>query len=179
MLCNQGLTSVGPIKPICSMLGFSPCKIRSLSNSDLGAFPLPLKPLLFPNTPSFGVRLHRRRGLHHGHAGGRREAKSIGADGRIIGFAREREARQRAVGLFDLDPRNGSLGGDRQRQPVDALFLPLGLAGKRELAAGRGRNVRLSISFSSSVWPSRKRSGERRSSSSSAGMRCTCGSPFA
>ena len=52
--------------------------------------------------------------------------------------------------------------------------MPLGMPVMRKLVPS-GVTVRLSSSLASWVWPSRKRRGERRSSSCLAGMRCACG----
>ena len=43
--CNKGTTSVGPIKPIKSASGFSPCKSHCRRSSVEDLFPHPLQPL--------------------------------------------------------------------------------------------------------------------------------------
>ena len=65
--------------------------------------------------------------------------KGLGRDRRIGLLAGEGEAGQRAVGLFNLNAGDGSVGGHGKREPRDALLLPFGLAGERERPFGRRR----------------------------------------
>jgi hypothetical protein len=76
------------------------------------------------------MRLDRRLGVDDGNAGRNREAELIGGDGEVGSLAREREAGDRPVGLFNLDAGNDAFCGDGQREAVDATFLALRLTGE-------------------------------------------------
>ena len=113
----------------------------------------------------------------YGYAGGWGEGEVGVLDGDVLLHGGEGELGGGTVYLFEAHVLDGSGGGDLEGEELDALGEAFGDAGDLVAVEFWGLTVMLSSSLASSVWPRRKRSGERRSSSFLAGIRWAWASP--